>query len=291
MENNTHPMKPKKYIMNHFLSIIFCAVLVVSCETNISKTDFEKNTELAKDYFKQFENKKTSEVLAYLHPDIEWHLPVYGMEMGGFEEVKAAINGYHSEYEDLKFTADYWLPGVNTETGLPDGSTRVYGTWTSTHKRTGKRTNLSSYHSFEFKDGKIIRGGDWFDLGGMMNSLEPQAISKGGLIGFHNLNVTLNKGYTMEDFLNFFKNEVVPAYNAAYMGARVHLVKGSKGKDVNAIGMIWIFESEDFLSKLWNEDGTSTELNSKINDQLIEVNEGLSKIGSWTSEFSDWIVQ
>ena len=55
--------------------------------------------------------------------------------------------------------------------------------------------------------------------------------------------------------------------------------------------MIWIFESEDFLSKLWNEDGTSTELNSKINDQLIEVNEGLSKIGSWTSEFSDWIVQ
>ena len=63
--------------MNHFLSIIFCAVLVVSCGTNISKTDFEKNTELAKDYFKQFENKKTSEVLAYLHPYIEWHLPVY----------------------------------------------------------------------------------------------------------------------------------------------------------------------------------------------------------------------
>src|SRR6056300_1405194 len=222
--------------MKQLTPLIICALLLVSCSNNSSKAEFEKNTQLAKDYFNQFEMKNEDAVFAYLHPDIEWHMPVYGMDLGGIDEVKAAIQGYHAEYENLKFTADYWLPGVNTETGVPDGSARVYGTWTSTHKRTGKKTNLTSYHSFEFKDGKIIRGGDWFDLGGMMNSLEPQAISKGGLIGFHNLNVTLNKGYTMEDFLNFFKNEVVPAYNAAYMGAKVHLVKGSKGKDVNAIG-------------------------------------------------------
>ena len=133
--------------MKHLLSIILCAVLMVSCSTNSSQAEFEKNTELAKDYFKQFEEKNIDAVFAYLHPDIEWHMPVYGMEMGGIDEVQAAILGYHAEYEDLKFTADYWLPGVNTDTGVPDGSTRVYGTWTSTHKRTGNKTNLTSYHS------------------------------------------------------------------------------------------------------------------------------------------------
>ena len=277
--------------MKHLLSIILCAILMVSCSTNSSQAEFEKNTKLAKDYFKQFEEKNIDAVLAYLHPDIEWHMPVYGMEMGGIDEVQAAILGYHAEYENLKFTADYWLPGVNTDTGVPDGSTRVYGTWTSTHKRTGKKTNLTSYHSFEFEDGKIISGGDWFDLGGMMNSLEPQAIAKGSLVGFHKLDVTLNQGFTMEDYLNYFTKEIVPAYNAAYMGAKVHLVKGSKGEDINSLGMIWIFESEESLSKLWNEDGSSTELNNQIGAELSSVNEGLAEIGSWTSEFTDWIVQ
>ena len=36
---------------------------------------------------------------------------------------------------------------VNTETGIPDGSTRVYGTWNATHVKTGKEVNLSTYHS------------------------------------------------------------------------------------------------------------------------------------------------
>ena len=42
-------------------------------------------------------------------------------------DVKAAIIGYQTDFDNLKFTADYWLPGVNTGTGIPDGSTRVYG--------------------------------------------------------------------------------------------------------------------------------------------------------------------
>jgi hypothetical protein len=39
--------------------------------------------------------------------------------------------------------------------------------------------------------------------------------------------------------------------------------------------MIWIFESEESLSKLWNEDGSSTELNNQIGAELSSVNEGL----------------
>ena len=277
--------------MKHLFYITFSSFLILSCSNNNSNLEFEKNTELAKDYFNQFEKRNVDAVFEYLHPDIEWHMPVYGLDMGGIEEVKEAILGYQSEYDDLKFTADYWLPGVNTETGKPDGSTRVYGTWTSTHKRTGKKTKLTSYHSFEFQDGKIIRGGDWFDLGGMMNSLEPSSLPKGNLIGLHKLKIKLNKGFTIEDFEDYFTQILVPAYNKAYMGAKVHLIKSNKGTDLNSLGMLWIFESEEFLSKLWNSDGTSTKLNSSINESLAEVNSGLAKIGTWSSDFSDWLVQ
>ena len=115
-------------------------------------------------------------MFTYPSEDLTWHMPAYGMGIGGSEEVKAAILWYQAAFDNMVFTADYLLPGVDTETGVPDGSTRVYGTWTYVYAGTGQELSLTSYHSFEFKDGKIINGGDWFDLGGMMNSLVPATV-------------------------------------------------------------------------------------------------------------------
>ena len=271
--------------------ILLIASVAISACNNGKHAEFEKNTEIAKKYFKLHEVEDAESMFKYLHEDIEWHMPVYGMEMAGIEEVKAGVLGYQADFDNMKFTADYWLPGVDTETGLADGSTRAYGTWTSTHTKSGKETKLTSYHSFEFKDGKIINGGDWFDASGMMNSVAPVGLSKDNLIGFHKLNVTLNNGYTMQDFENYFTKTLIPAYNSAFMGAKVHLIKGIKGKDVNSLGMLWIFESSEFVSKFWNSNGTSTDLNNSINEGLNDINAGLSVIGSWTSEFTDWTVQ
>ena len=156
--------------MKKLFIIILSVLFVYSCTNNAYKAEFEKNTEIAKAYLKLHEEENAEAMFEYLHPDIEWHMPVYGMDMGGLEDVKTAIKGYQSEFDNMKFTANYWLPGVNTETGIPDGSTRVYGTWTAVNVKSGIETSLTSYHSFEFKDGKIISGGDWFDLGGMMNT-------------------------------------------------------------------------------------------------------------------------
>jgi ketosteroid isomerase-like protein len=55
---------------------------------------------------------------------------------------------------------------------MRDGAVRTYGTWTGVHTETGKEFSLSSYHAMSFKDGKIIGGGDFFDFGGFMASLQ-----------------------------------------------------------------------------------------------------------------------
>jgi ketosteroid isomerase-like protein len=157
--------------MKKLFVIALVSFIVSSCSNNAYQAEFEKNTEIAKAYFKLHEEENAEAMFEYLHPDMEWHMPVYGMGMAGIEQVKAAILGYQAEFDNMKFEADYWLPGVNTETGVPDGSTRVYGTWTSINTQTGKETVLTAYHSFEFKEGKIYKGGDWFDLGGMMSAV------------------------------------------------------------------------------------------------------------------------
>ena len=98
-------------------------------------------------------------------------LTLYKCIQADAQGLKDALAFYQKEFDNLNFTADYWLPGVDETTGLFDGSTRVYGTWTADHVASGKSVKLTSYHSFAFTDGKISGGGDWFDFGGMMNSL------------------------------------------------------------------------------------------------------------------------
>ena len=113
--------------MKKIFVLTFLSVLLFSCTSNAYKAEFEKNTETVKAYFKLHEEENAAAMFDYLHPDMEWHMPVYGTPLAGIDEVKAAIQGYQDTFDDMSFVADYWLPGVNTETGMPDGSTRVYG--------------------------------------------------------------------------------------------------------------------------------------------------------------------
>jgi hypothetical protein len=55
-------------------------------------------------------------------------------------------------------------------------------------------------------------GGDWFDLGGLMNSLTPQSFNKGNLIGIHTLKINLKRGSTLKQFEDYFLNNLIPNY-------------------------------------------------------------------------------
>ena len=276
--------------MKKLLFLFFISAITIAC-TNVKHAEFEKNTEKAKAFFKLHETEQAEEMFTYLHEDIEWHMPVYGMEMGGIDEVKAAIVGYQAEFENMKFTADYWLPGVDSETGEPDGSTRVYGTWNSIHSSSGKETTLTSYHSFEFKDGKIINGGDWFDLGGMMNSVSPNFLQKGNLMSLHVMDIKLNKGVTAKQYQDYWMNEVIPNYEKAIKGSKIYLADGLRGQESGKLSMIWIFENEEARDIMFAADRDNKEFRDAIWKKLQPYDDELAKLGSWTSTFTDWSVQ
>jgi len=155
------------------LILLFVGILFVSCDSN---PDYAKNLATAKKLFELHGEEKLDEQLALVSKDIKVYTPMYGSsEPVGYETYSAILKGYQDNFEDIVYTPQAWLPGVDTLTLKPDGSVRTYGTWTGKNSITGKELNLNGYWYFNFDDeGKIIAQGDFFDYGGMMQAVGPK---------------------------------------------------------------------------------------------------------------------
>lgn len=156
----------RKLILLFLMTIVF-----TGCNNN---PNYTKNLATAQKLFQLHEKESLEEQLALVSEEIESISSMYGAKPVGFEQYKAMLEGYHKDFDDIKYNANVWLPGTNPE-GVLDGSVRTYGTWTGTNVATGKQLNLMGYWYFNFDaDGKVITQGDFFDFGGMYNAVYPK---------------------------------------------------------------------------------------------------------------------
>jgi len=118
-----------------------------------------------------------------------------------------------------------------------------------------------------------------------------QNIQKGNLIGTHVMTVTLQPGVTMEKLMDFYKTNVIPEMEKNYSNMKAYQVKGVRGEKMNSFGMILVFKSAQDRDKYYNADGSYSELGESANAKLKPVSDELQKLGSVTSEYTDWIVQ
>lgn len=132
--------------------------------------DFEANVKIAQKFINLHQVEDFETQASLLHEDLLWQPPVYGAPQYGKAEHIEAMKMYQTLFDDIIYEPENWLPGVNAETGKLDGSVRTYGTWSGVHVATKKTFRLTSYHTMDFKDGKIVAGGDYFDFGGFMAS-------------------------------------------------------------------------------------------------------------------------
>ena len=154
--------------MKNFI-VVLLTVFLASCAVDSQHPDFEKHVELGKNFFKLHGEEKFDEMKDLLSDDLSWTSPAYGEGLIDKETQLGYIKMYQDNYENVTFTANYWLPGVDTLSLKNDGSVRVYGTWSGVHSSTGNEFSLGSYHTMAFDaDGKISGGGDWFDLTGFI---------------------------------------------------------------------------------------------------------------------------
>ena len=108
------------------LILLFVGILFVSCDSN---PDYEKNLATAKKLFELHGEEKFDEQLALVSKDIKLYTPMYGSsEPVGYDAYSSILKGYQDTFEDIVYTPQAWLPGVDTLTLKPDGSVRTYGT-------------------------------------------------------------------------------------------------------------------------------------------------------------------
>jgi len=118
-----------------------------------------------------------------------------------------------------------------------------------------------------------------------------QTLQKGNLIGVHALTVNLDPDVTRNQYKDFFVNKVKPEWEKHFTGAKVFLLEGARGENENGLGFVWIFESEGDRDKYFNDDGSNNELGTTTYEKLQPITEEWQKLGTWTSTWTDWVVQ
>jgi hypothetical protein len=143
-------------------------------KTSDAKALYEKNLASLQAGITGFENEKMDDWAATVADNAVWNSPAYGAKPAGKEDWKKALTAYTTDWDSLKLANPIFLPGIDSITHEFDGSVRYYGTWEGVHK-SGVKTSVNFYGTYEFnKDGKVVDGTEFFDVGGLMNAIKPK---------------------------------------------------------------------------------------------------------------------
>lgn len=118
-----------------------------------------------------------------------------------------------------------------------------------------------------------------------------QTLKNGNLLGLHIMTVQPKPGTTMDQFKTFFITSVIPAYEKEFKGVKGYLVKGVRGENINSFATIWLFESEQARNKYFGADEKPNELGKAAIDKLSAVSKELETLGTYTTKYTDWLVQ
>jgi hypothetical protein len=122
-------------------------------------------------------------------------------------------------------------------------------------------------------------------------TIQAQPLAKGNLIGLHVITMKLNPGVTDEQVSDFFINNYVTAANKAYPGVKHYAIKGIRGEQANQYGMMVVFNTEADRNKYYKPEGGPNELGLKAEEMLKPVQEAMARMGTFTTVYTDWIVQ
>jgi DNA integrity scanning protein DisA with diadenylate cyclase activity len=116
-------------------------------------------------------------------------------------------------------------------------------------------------------------------------------LKKGNLVGVHVFTTELKSGVSMDQYLVFFEKNWIPEAEKTY-NAKIYITKGIRGVNENSFGMIMVFNSEADRDKFYNADGSNTALGKSASDQMQPITtEAEEKYGTFTSNYTDWIIQ
>jgi hypothetical protein len=128
-----------------------------------------------------------------------------------------------------------------------------------------------------------------FDIG--LTQLSAQTLQKGNILGLHVLSIKPNPDVTFNQYMDIFTNKWVPKFEESFPGLKLFVLKGDRGENENSFGLLIIFDSVETRDKYWPKMDEPSELAQQCFEKLTPINQELSKLGTWSSVRTDWLVQ
>jgi hypothetical protein len=124
-------------------------------------------------------------------------------------------------------------------------------------------------------------------------ALSGQNLQKGNLLGHHTGAIILNPDVTMNQYLGFLKEKLVPGYEKNFPGLKVYILKGLRGESTDAVSMLMVFSTEAVRDKYFKADGGFNETGEAANKNMTALyEEGNKYVKNWQSDkYTDWVVQ
>ena len=118
-----------------------------------------------------------------------------------------------------------------------------------------------------------------------------QHLQKGVILGVHHMTITLKTDVTMDQFLDAFKDKWIPEAEKHLDGWKGFIVMGNKGEHLNEYGLVWYIESVAHYKKYYNDDGSSNDEMDAVFEKTQSISDELEKLGTWSSKWTDWVIQ
>lgn len=118
-----------------------------------------------------------------------------------------------------------------------------------------------------------------------------QMLQKGALLGLHKVAPVLSTGVTMEQYLAFLKDKLIPAYEKNYPGLKCYLMKSIRGENAGSTLIVFYFQSEEIRNKYFKPDGDYTELGLEGKLKMQSVLDEMARLDSSKEVYTDYVIQ
>jgi hypothetical protein len=119
-----------------------------------------------------------------------------------------------------------------------------------------------------------------------------QPLKKGNVVGFHVGTVELASGVSMDQYMNYCINKLMPAYNKEFKGdISFNIVDGERGQDGTKTGRLLIIKSAKVRDKYFPKEGQTSELLKTKMQKIQPLIDELEKLGTFKEDhYTDWVV-
>ncbi|MEE3034944.1 MAG: hypothetical protein VX325_03760 [Bacteroidota bacterium] len=157
------------------------------------KRTFREQIRTHNTFQKAFKEENIDMLMGTMADSLKWSPAWYnGNKLLGYDDLKAQIQQYFDQFDDVTFTEGeglinpnapaYWAGSHYSSGNMATTSPvqmRIYGTWSGIHTESGAKVYNKYYGLFGFNsDGKIAGISDWMDISGMQAQIENHIANK-----------------------------------------------------------------------------------------------------------------